>query len=96
MMTFGTSLENYFLISVPTALQPGGTFLVFVITGGVAGTLGIFINSIIFKIAGAMNIPSGSMELYRFYFTIAGILFAAGIIAPWSLPVKHHKKDNQN
>lgn len=96
MMTLGTSLENYFLISVPTALQPGGTFLVFVITGGVAGTLGIFINSIIFKIAGAMNIPSGSMELYRFYFTIAGILFAAGIIAPWSLPVKHHKKDNPN
>ena len=95
-MAFGTSLENYFLISVPDALQPGGTFLVFVITGGVAGSLGILINSAIFKIAGSLNIPSGSMELYSFYFTVAGILFAAGIIAPWSLPVKHHKKDNQN
>ena len=89
LMAFGTSLENYFLISVPAHLQLGGTFLVFVITGGGAGVLGMLLNFAIFKLGGIFNFHTGEpLQIFRFYFMTAGVLFAAGILAPWSLPGK--------
>lgn len=89
LTVFGASLENYFLLSVPDRLQLGGTFLVFVVTGGGAGVLGMLFNFGIFKLAEFSGWDGGgSMTLFRFYFLCAGIIFAAGCLAPWSLPDK--------
>ena len=92
MVAFSTSLENYFLISVPTELQLGGTFLVFVVTGGAAGAVGMLLNWTLFKIAPMVIDPAaGAMTTYHFYYTVTGLLFALGIFGAISLPVKFRK-----
>ena len=88
-MAFGTSLENYFLLTVPKSLQIGGTFLVFVVTGGITGAVGMLMNWGLFKF-GYLYLPDGAagMSIYRFYYLAVGIIFALGILLPYSLPGK--------
>ncbi|MBE6368080.1 MAG: MFS transporter [Lentisphaerae bacterium] len=93
LMAFGTSLENYFLLSVRPDLQIGGTFLVFVVTGGVTGAVGMLMNWLIFKLSAFVLPPdAGSMDVYHFYYSVIGTVFAAGILLPWSLPEKSVQK----
>ena len=88
MMGMGTPLESYFLITVPENLQLVGTFLVFVVTGGLAGAAGIGMNWSVFKLAEYVISSSDSMSVFRFYYEVMAAIFALGILAPWSLPGK--------
>lgn len=96
LMAFGTSLENYFIASVPGKLQLGGTFLVFVITGGMAGVLGMILNWGIFQLSEFWQWSGNSMMPFCFYFMSVGVLFAPGILAVASLPSDLDKKVNNN
>ena len=80
-----TSLNNYFTVTIPNQHQIGGTFWVFLATGGLMGLLGMFLNPAI--LAGIQNwFPGAPFRHFQLYFLFAGILFAAGILAPVSLP----------
>jgi len=88
LMGMGTPLESYFLITIPEKLQLGGTFLVFVVTGGLAGVAGIGMNWGVFKLAEYVISAGDSMSVFRFYYQVMAAVFALGIFAPWSLPGK--------
>jgi len=94
LMALGTSLENYFLVTVPEKLQIGGTFLVFVVTGGCSGAAGMALNWLLFYLAENFCDSSSAMAPFRFYYAIVGALFALGILAPWSLPGKAEEYRN--
>ena len=81
----GSSLSNYFSITIPNRHQIGGTFWVFLVTGGMMGLLGMFLNPAILAVIQRFY-PAEPFRHFQLYFLIAGILFAGGILAPLSLP----------
>ena len=87
-----TSLSNYFTITIPNQHQIGGTFWVFLVTGGLVGLLGILLNPGI--LAGIEHFCPDAEPFRRFqlHFLIAGALFCGGILAPLSRPEKAPKK----
>lgn len=85
---FSTSLNSYFAISVPNPLQIGGTFLVFIITGGLVGVLSVILNPLIFKLT-ELYPASDSMTPFRLYYMITGVLSLPGIRSVVRLPVKY-------
>ena len=88
---YSTTLGNYFLITIPVQLQIGGTFLVFVITGGIVGVIATCLNPTLLAIAG--HFASSALPMYKFYFTIALFLLIPGIFSTFILPAT--AKSNQ-
>lgn len=87
-----TGLGNYFTNTVDNPHQIGGTFWVFVVTGGLMGVCGMIFNPLIFKLLQISGNGSG-MDLFRNYFLVTAILFAGLICAPLSLVLKKKKAD---
>jgi len=85
---FSTNLANYFIGSVPDRLQIGGTFLVFVVTGGLMGALGMVLNALIFHLASDHFAASGPLMPFRMFYLVCGLLFSVWIFVPASLPAK--------
>ncbi len=90
-VSFSTNLANYFLISVPGRLQIGGTFLIFVVTGGLMGALGMLLNSLIFHLAQTMSPGAGPLASFRLFYGACGLLFSVWIFVPALLPVKYRE-----
>lgn len=88
-----TSLNCYFVESVPNRLQIGGTFLVFVVTGGVTGVLGMMLNPVLLRLANCFTLSNPLME-FRLFYGFCVLLFAGGIFPLLALPEirKHRKK----
>ena len=87
-----TGLGNYFTNTVDNPHQIGGTFWVFVVTGGLMGVCGMIFNPLIFKLLQIFGNGTG-MDLFRSYFLVTAILFAGLIFAPLSLVLKKRKAD---
>lgn len=83
---YTTSLGSYFMLSIPNRLQIGGTFLVYVVTGGFIGALGMILNPLFFKLASCHSWET-PITVFRIYFTLCALLQAGGIFALISLPV---------
>ena len=82
--TISTGLGNYFSNTVSNVYQVGGTFWVFVITGGLVGLVGMIMNPILLKSIEFVT-KSDGIAMYRGFFIITAILFAGLIFAPISL-----------
>lgn len=96
MVFFSTNLANYFLISIPGRLQIGGTFLVFVVTGGLMGALGMLLNSLIFHFVQGNSSGAGTLAPFRLFYGICGLLFSVWIFVPALLPVKYRESCLKN
>lgn len=80
---YSNSLLDFFMKSVKSYKQQGGALLVMVITGGVAGLLGIGLNALLFEILEKfLAIQENTQEFYRSYFLIAAVLFLAQLCNP--------------
>lgn len=88
-VSFGTNLANYFMISIPGRLQLGGSFLVFVVTGGLMGALGMLLNSLIFHFVQTAPAGGGTLAPFRLFYGLCGLLFSIWIFVPALLPVKY-------
>lgn len=80
-VVISTGLGNYFTNTVGNTHQVGGTFWVFVITGGAMGVIGMVMNPLILKMVQFCGAASG-IGMYRWYFVITALLFACLIYAP--------------
>lgn len=81
---FSTSLGNYFVMTIPAHMQVGGTFLVFVITGGLVGVAGVLLNPALLRLAA--DFAGGSLAAYKLYFALCIILFLPGLHTVITLP----------
>ncbi len=78
MVFFSTNLANYFLISIPGRLQIGGTFLVFVVTGGLMGALGMVLNALIFHFVQTDLSGTETLTPFRVFYGLADFCFPSG------------------
>ena len=72
-----TSLGDYFARTVPPRIQKGGSWLVFIFTGGIVGLTGIGLCALIFT-AGEMLHCEG-MAGFRFFFLVMFLVMFPGI-----------------
>lgn len=80
---YSNSLLDFFMKSVSAPKQQGGSLLIMVITGGIAGLLGFVLNALIFwGIEKLLLLQENSLEFYRTYFTVAGLLFLFPLCCP--------------
>lgn len=62
--------------TVSPSKQQGGSLLVLVVTGGIAGAIGIALNSLFFAaLEQIYDVATGDMFVYRLYFLVALLFF---------------------
>ena len=94
-----STLSIYFTFTIPNRRQIGGTFWIFILTGGMVGLLGMFLNLGI--LSGIQYFrPMDPFHHFQSGFLVIGILFSGSILFPLALPDTCHSrkldKNNQN
>lgn len=85
---FSTAMGNYFIVSMPERLQVPGTFLLFVVTGGFPGILGMLLNPLLFHLARRFS-GEGPMDAFRLYHAVCAVLFMACLPVVLWLPRRY-------